>query len=289
MMKKQGGIALIQVIITTSIILLLTMFFLTVAKSQISRAAALQAKSQAYLAQYTGKNRVLFGLLTKDIIELQKQGWNFDGQSFSVNDNTTVQLQDLNGLFSLITMTGSSVLERLLQQYIDDRQAATIASSVMDWIDSDSIRRTNGAEQNDYPEGIIVRNARIQTFTELLYINGMTLEVEHALIANTTFQPTPLFNPMTAPEPVLAAYAQDTNKAAAVTALKRTNNFNRNEVIQLSGLEPGEFFGYIIGPGYRITVTSQFGDSYAGRILEYEIRPYDDLPLGTLSNVPKQR
>ena len=91
-MRKQRGVALIQVIIITSIILLLTIFFLSVAKSQVARAAALQAKSLAYMAQYSGKNRVLFGLLTKDSMQLREQGWNFYGQAFSINEHTKVQL-----------------------------------------------------------------------------------------------------------------------------------------------------------------------------------------------------
>ena len=288
-MRKQRGVALIQVIIITSIILLLTIFFLSVAKSQVARAAALQAKSLAYMAQYSGKNRVLFGLLTKDSMQLREQGWNFYGQAFSINEYTKVQLQDLNGLFSFITMTEATMLERLLQQYLENKQAATIANSVMDWIDSDSVRRANGAEQNDYPAGITVRNARIQTFTELVYINGMSVEAEQALIANTTFQPTPFFNPMTAPEPVLAIYTQDSNKASEVIALQQTINFNRKEVRDLSGLESDETIMYFIGPGYRITLTAQVENSYVGKIFEYGIFPYDIFPVESLSNIPKQR
>ncbi|WP_297821238.1 type II secretion system protein GspK [uncultured Paraglaciecola sp.] len=288
-MRKQRGVALIQVIIITSIILLLTIFFLSVAKSQVARAAALQAKSLAYMAQYSGKNRVLFGLLTKDSMQLREQGWNFYGQAFSINEHTKVQLQDLNGLFSFITMTEATMLERLLQQYLENKQATTIANSVMDWIDSDSVRRANGAEQNDYPAGITVRNARIQTFTELVYINGMSVEAEQALIANTTFQPTPFFNPMTAPEPVLAIYTQDSNKASEVIALQQTINFNRKEVRDLSGLESDESIMYFIGPGYRITLTAQVENSYVGKIFEYGIFPYDIFPVESLSNIPKQR
>ena len=288
-MRKQRGVALIQVIIITSIILLLTIFFLSVAKSQVARAAALQAKSLAYMAQYSGKNRVLFGLLTKDSMQLREQGWNFYGQAFSINEHTKVQLQDLNGLFSFITMTEATMLERLLQQYLENKQATTIANSVMDWIDSDSVRRANGAEQNDYPAGITVRNARIQTFTELVYINGMSVEAEQALIANTTFQPTPFFNPMTAPEPVLAIYTQDSNKASEVIALQQTINFNRKEVRDLSGLESDESIMYFIGPGYRITLTAQVENSYVGKIFEYGIFPYDIFPVESLSNTPKPR
>ncbi len=288
-MKKQHGIALIQVIIITSIILLLTIFFLSVAKSQLARASALQAKSKAYLAQYSGKNRILFGLLTTDIEQLRRQGWNFYGKPFSLNGNTIVQLQDLNGLFSLITMTNPSMLERLLQQNLHDKQAATIADSMMDWIDSDSIRRANGAEQNDYPKEITVRNSKIQTFSELLYVNGMTLEAERFLIDNTTFQPTPFFNPMTAPEPVLAAYSQDSRNVAGIKDMRRTGHFNRQQVMELTGLETDEYTEYIIGPGYRITIQAQVDDSYVGKMFEYGIFPYDIAPVEILNSKPISR
>ena len=59
------------------------------AKSQVIRAQALQDRTQAYLAGYSSKNRVLFGLMTTPYHELQEQGWNFHGEPFVVNNNAT--------------------------------------------------------------------------------------------------------------------------------------------------------------------------------------------------------
>lgn len=286
--KRQEGIALIQVIITTSIILLLTIFYLTMAKSQVIRAQALQDRTQAYLAGYSSKNRVLFGLMTKPYHELQEQGWNFHGEPFVVNENATVQLQDLSGLYSLSSMTQGGMLEKLLAQTIPLAQAKTISTSILDWADKDNVRRGNGAEQNDYPAGVMVRNGPIQTFTELAYINGMTIEAEQVLIENTTVQPTPSFNLMTAPQPVLAAFLGDESKAATVAKIKNQAGFSAEKVEQITQSYQGEQSGYIIGPGFRIITDSQVGESYVGKMLEVQVIPYRPEPMILLSQMARQ-
>ena len=286
---KHRGIALIQVIITTSVIMLLTIFFLSVAKSQVDRASALQDKTQAYLASYSAKNQVLYGLLTEDFAQLRGRGWNFHGKPFAVSEFTTVALQDLNGLFSLITMTDESMLLKLLKQQLDDRQATTIAASMMDWVDRDNIARSNGAEQAQYPGEIEVRNARIQTFTELIYIQGMTVEAEQVLIENTTFQPTRFYNPMTSPQVLLEAYSGNKSIATQVNNLKQQSDYSRKAVELSSGIEVDEGVDYIIGPSYRLTVDTVVGDSYVGKVLEYQVFPYRKAPLESLSNTPRSR
>jgi type II secretory pathway component PulK len=289
MRKQQGGIALIQVIITTTIILLLSIFYLTVAKSQVGRAKALQDKTEAYLTSYSGKNQVLFALLTDDFEDLRRQGWNFHGKPFLINGGTRVQLQDLNGLLSLTSMTQGDFLEKLLVMTINKAEARTITASLMDWIDTDSRPRGGGAEQNHYPAGLVVRNGPVQSFTELAYVNGMTLEAEQVLMENTTFQPTPFFNPMTAPEVLLAAFTGDRAKAAAVSALKLRTGFSQSAVIEASGMDQDEAIAYIIGPDFRMTLDTHVGDAYYGKIEEYRITPYRQYPVTSLSNVPRQQ
>ncbi len=287
-LKDQRGIALIQVIITTTIILLLTIFFLTLAKSQVNRAQSLQDKSTAYLNHYTAKNRLLFGLLTNNVEQLRKKGWNFHGQPFEIMPGTSVQLQDLAGLFSLTSMTQGTFLQKLLEEYIDKGEARTIAASVMDWVDSDNSSRSNGAEQADYA-GVTVRNGPIQTFTELAYVKGMTIEAEQVLMENATFQPTAYFNPMTAPERLLAAYVGDKGKAAAVTALKKQKNFNSRAVEDLTQVTHDEGVDYIIGPGFRLTFDSRIGEAYFGKVMEVQILPYRQYPVVLLNQTPKRQ
>ncbi|MCJ8269532.1 MAG: type II secretion system protein GspK, partial [Psychrosphaera sp.] len=204
---NQRGIALIQVIITTSIIMLLAVFFLTSAKEQVNRAQALQNKTKAYLSYYTAKNQVLYQLLTTDYPQLQQQNWNFYGTPIRINEHTTVAIQDLNGLLSLPSMTRQYILKRTLIPRLGVNEAEAVADSIMDWIDKDNIAQRNGAEQSAYAgTGITVRNGPIQTYTEFPYINAMSVAAEEVLLENTTIHPTPFFNPMTSPKTLLGAY-----------------------------------------------------------------------------------
>lgn len=287
-MGKQRGIALIQVIITTTIILLLTIFYLTVAKRQVASAESIQQRSEAYLSHYSAKNQLLFTLLTEDIQQIRDRGWNFHGVPFKVNQHTTVRLQDLNGLFSLASMTRGEDLQKLLQQFLQPSEATRITASVMDWIDKNDIRRGNGAEQSDYPAGVTVRNDIVQTFTELAFIKGMTLEAEQVLIDNTTFQPTPFFNPMTAPAKLLSALSGKSGVGAALHQIKGKDRTNIRAIESMTGLEQDESINYLIGPGFRITLDSQMEKGYFGKVIEYHVTPYWDHPLAILSQTPKR-
>jgi type II secretory pathway component PulK len=288
--KNQSGIALIQVIITTAIIMLLMTFFLTAAKSQVNRAQALQNKTAAFLSNYSAQNQVLYQLLTADYIELESEGWNFHGTPFQPNPQTTVSLQDLNGLLSLASLSQEYLLQRTLAQTLSEADAQTIAQSLMDWIDKDAISRASGAEQSYYDsQGIVVRNGPIQTFTELAFINGMTIEAEEALIMNTTVHPTPFFNVMSAPEALLAAFLKDDSIANDVIGLRGSSNYSRKSVQELTQVYNDEGINYLYGPGFRLTIHSKVADSYFGRTLEVEVYPYRDKSVEVLSRLPIQQ
>lgn len=286
--KKQRGVALVQVLITTAIIMLLTIYFLSVAKSQVTRAAALQDKTLAYLNTYSAKNQVLFGLLTQTKVALLDQGLNFHGKESSINANTVVKIQDLNGLLSLATLNAADSLVKLLAQDLAPDKAKSIGASIIDWIDKDDQRRSQGAEQSDYNAGEHVRNGPVQTFTELAYIKGMTFEAEQLLISNTTFIPTAIFNPMTSPQKLLASYLDDKVKSAKVQELKKTESYNQTAVQELTGIHTDEEVGYLVGPSFRITVSSQVRDSIVSKIYEYNILPHGFEPVVILSQSPGQ-
>lgn len=286
---NQQGVALVQVIITTAIILLLVIFYLGAAKSQVTRAQALQDKTDAYMNYYTANSQVLYNLLTGEGYALQQQGWNFHGTPMSMGQGTTVAVQDLNGLLSLPSMTHEQILEQTLSHTLEPMEAKRIAHSVMDWIDPDNIPLPLGAEQGHYvTQGITPRNGPILTYTEFAFINGMTYQAEQALIENTTIHPTAFFNPMSAPVNVLAAYS-DSSRADDVMALRRDRNYDRNQVEELTGVFEDEGIGYMTGPGFRLTINAKVGESYFGKVLEYAVYPYRAKPLEVLSRLPRQQ
>lgn len=287
---KAAGVALVQVLITTTIIMLLMLYFLTAAKSQVGHARAIQDKTQAYLSHYSTQNAVLFRLLTSEPNALINEGWNFYGEPFEANEDAMVQVQDLNGLLSLATTSEPRLINALLSQYIPAEQAQTISASMTDWIDLDNIASSSGAESEFYAaKGKEVGNGPIQTFTELPFIRGMTYDVEQILIKNTTVHPTPYFNPMVAPQPMLSAFINDRNLAEELVSMRGSSNYTKDRFEQDTGLTPEDGLDYIYGPNYRITINSQVGDSYYGKVLELTLFPYRDRPVQVLSRMPLQQ
>jgi hypothetical protein len=222
--------------------------------------------------------------------ELRHQGWNFYGVPVQINPNTTVAIQDLNGLLSLASMTQPFLLTRTLEQSRPSGEAQVIAASVLDWIDPDNISQPGGAERDVYSaQNIEIRNGPIQTYTEFPYINGMTIEGEEALMANTTIHPTPFFNPMTAPEELLGAYMSDNGRAAEVMSLRGSGNFNKAQVEDITEIYDEDGINYLLGPGFRLDVRSKVADSFFGKVLEYGIYPYREWPVEVLSRLPRQQ
>lgn len=287
---RQGGVALIQVIITTSIIMLLMIFFLGAAKSQVDKARALQDKTQAYLSHYSTNTAVLYRMLTSDLQALKREGWNFYGKPFKSNDDAMVSIQDLNGLLSLAVTSGPGTLARLLAQTLPVSEANSLAASIVDWIDADNLVRQGGAEQNYYAGiGINVRNGPIQSYSELAFIKGMSIVAEQVLLQNTTIHPTMFLNPMVAPNPVLSAYLNNPAIADQVSSTKGTKDHNRQSITDITGLSAEDGLNYLYGPLFRVIIESKVGDSFYAKVLEYEIKPYNDNPVRVLSRLPQQQ
>lgn len=287
--QRSRGVALIQVIITTSIIMLLAIFYVSMAKSQVDRARALQNKTAAYISHYSANNKVVYRLLTEDYHALQQQGWNFYGQPMQIDEHTTVAIQDLNGLLSLSTMVNESMLQKIIEYSPAPQNAPAIAQSVMDWIDGDNSALPYGGEQPAYnASNITVRNGPIQSYSEFAFINNMTIDTEQVLLTNTTVHPTPFFNPLTAPREVLAAYT-DVGRADSIIGIRGSSGYDRDTVEEMAQIYDDEGVHFLIGPGFRLTISAKVDESYFGKILEYNIYPHRQRPLNVLSRLPRQQ
>ena len=290
MSNAQQGVALVQVLITTAIMMLLMIYFLTAAKSQIDHAKAMQDKTQAYLSHYSTNSAVLFRLLTSNPNDLIEEGWNFYGSPFEANNDAIVEVQDLNGLISLATVSGPELIQSLLAQDINPSQAGAIANAMADWIDLDDNERPGGAESEYYAsKGQQIGNGPIQTFTELPFIRNMTYDAELVLMKYTTVHPTLFFNPMVAPQKVLSAYLNDAGMAESLVSMRGSSMYSKDFIENETGLTAEDGLDYIQGPNYRITINSKVGDSYYGKVLEYGLYPYERDPVRVLSRLPLQQ
>ena len=285
--RHQRGVALIQVLLITTIILLLSVYFVTLAKTQVGKAREFQDRTQAWLNYYSAKNAVTYSLLTESREEIKEKGWNYHGQPFYITENVKISVQDLNGLYSLASLVSDERLKRILASEGTIPNVANVSSAILDWIDVDNVALPLGGEQSSYGSVTKVRNGPVQTINELMYIKGVNAEVVRVVNENMTFHPTPLFNPFSAPEAVLHAFTTDRNAISEVIKLREQHSISEKEVSTKLNLYSDEGIGYIIGPGFRLTIESRVNDSYFGQVEEFRVLPYRQYPLHLLSRRAK--
>lgn len=282
--SKDKGIALIQVLILSSLLVVLGIAFTSIAQRQVASAKALQDRASAFLMAYSAKNDVVFQLSTVNHDELIRNGWNFHSSPFTLDNGVTIELQDLNGLYSLPSLVRGDDLERLLSHVVSSRDSQFAAQSIVDWLDLDNTPLASGAEQSHYDENITVRNGPILTYSELLYIKNVTVEIADFLNETTTFIPTPTFNPFSAPSAVLESLYG--HRGGVTEAIKRRDSepANIDGFKRALNVSTDEGTNYIIGPNFKISVRAKVNRSYFGQESDITIIPHIVFSIQALHN-----
>jgi general secretion pathway protein K len=121
---------------------------------------------------------ILFVLDERDNEHLPVDG---SAETFSLNEiEVTVRVQDELGRID-INHADASLLANLFRAAdVPADKAQQLADGVLDWRDSDSLRRLNGAEQKEYQQAGLPyqpRNGPFLTIEELRLVLGMTPEI----------------------------------------------------------------------------------------------------------------
>ena len=101
-MRRERGIALIQVLLVTGIIALLMLQMGLTAREQVARAQALADRAEVQLAAQSRESALLYTLLTEQLVRVPDSenpyvaAWNFHGEPFTV-DGITFSIQDESG------------------------------------------------------------------------------------------------------------------------------------------------------------------------------------------------
>jgi len=184
------GIALVQVLIISLILSVLSLFIIQSTQSQIKTTSMMQERfklrlvlenAEASLLEALIKNRRYKSTNSKNQIV---DNWNFYGQEFFIGDNVSVRLQDERSLVNLNITNRSLFLQTLKELGLTQEESITLYESLEDWKDSDTLSKPSGQEDyNDYQP----RNNELQSFNELTHIKGSEKLAEmgaNLLIAN---------------------------------------------------------------------------------------------------------
>jgi general secretion pathway protein K len=106
----------------------------------------------------------------------------FGGGRFEVN------IQDESGKLDLNAATEEQLRSLCLALGIGESDASTIVDSIMDWRDTDTEQRMNGAEEGYYrslPTPYSPKNGRMESVEELLLVRGVTPEYFYGKLEQT--------------------------------------------------------------------------------------------------------
>ncbi|MBZ9610287.1 type II secretion system protein GspK [Rheinheimera maricola] len=181
MVVKQRGVALILVLLFSAV--LTTVIVVNRYKMQLTLAIGYDSKNYVLAKSLVMSKRseLQFLLATSDLwfngVSSQTLSslalpadLNFWGAAF-LWDDVSVSIKDTSGLLSLIPY--ESEAWRAMLKGLQIGHADKLVDELSDWIDPDDFIHLNGAEQQDYPAEVSVRNGLPQTIDEVQQLLSM--------------------------------------------------------------------------------------------------------------------
>ena len=106
------------------------------------------------------------------------QGWEepleFAGFVSEDGVEVSVELRDETGYYGINSMSAFQLRRFFQDMGVGESQASEMADSLLDWIDTNTAVRTNGAEEESYANGIAPPNRPIRDLSELQLIKGFS-------------------------------------------------------------------------------------------------------------------
>ncbi|QYK00283.1 type II secretion system protein GspK [Shewanella psychrotolerans] len=272
---------MIQVLLLSAILSMMALQFTLSSRQQVTIATDLQNKIQAEIKLRNLESRLLFTLLTlsKNDVDraLQQEDeigrlWNFYGKPFTVSDGATVSIQDVNGLLSVYGVSNSDKLKKLLLFLGKQPQEAQIISS--------NLQYWQGYESNQFTtiKGNVVRGDHLLSVGELKNIDGIDDKLYRRLSPLVTRLQNVLFNPMTAPLPLLQAELSP-EICMEVEKLRKEGKLTRQRFSELTQIQEGDSITFAPGMRLQIELTASVGASVAKKRFIAYLRPENRFPV----------
>lgn len=283
MNRRQDGVALIQVLFVTAIILLLVVQLSLTAREQVRRAQALQTRSEAALFLQSRESALLYTLLTEPLFPDPKSvnpyvaRWNFFGQAFAVDD-IEIRLQDQSGLMRMPANSTRDFEDLVEILGYGPREARRAAEQLDGWLGL-AAQRTDPGVPTAAPAG---SGGAIQYFGELRLLDGIDESLYRQLAELMTLFPTPGFNPLTAPAPLLRL-RMSRDAADAVLKARARGDLDQDRLWDIARIGADETMVPFPGPGIGIELAGGYEGVALQRRLMIRVDPYGPEPLAVWS------
>ena len=274
-MLRQRGVALVQVLLVTTIIMLLVMQLSLTAAEQVRKAQAMRDRSEAELYLRSREAALLYTLLTEPLVPAPGSenpyaaNWNFHGRPFVV-DGIEITLQDQSGLMRFPVSDVAQFRKLLETLGAGPTQARETAGQLATWL---GIGLSPGGPVGD----AMMRGGTggpLQYLGELRFLDGMNEQLYRQLAGLMTLYPNPGFNPATAPGPILRMQMSDSAASALLEARAR-GELDSNRLWEIARIAADEVVSVNVGPG----ISMRLAGEYRGVALSHKavvgVQPYD--------------
>lgn len=229
--RADQGFVLVLTLWVLAAVAIAAGFFGERVQASLRLAAARRDLAQAQIVLANGQAEALYRLGTSPMSpwglgDRPDVVW-LDGRPYAESGGT-IELQDAAGLLNVNAFADEPMSRVLTTMGVPSERHAMLMDSLRDYVDTDNLRRLNGAENAQYaaigrPD--LPRNAPLLSPPELRDVLGWsdqpTLWSSGGVLGFTTTEGSPRLNPNTAPWQVLTALPGVTREVAQVIIARR--------------------------------------------------------------------
>jgi general secretion pathway protein K len=271
---KQRGIALVQVLLFSAVLSVISLYFSNLAKEQVVVAQAANNKTEAFIELHSARQHLLFNLLVteKQLTTSPEQpyGWNFFGDSFSLTPTVNAQLFDLSSKLNIRYPTRERLTKLLDFLGMDNESIRDWIANLLDYQDLDTIGQFGGGEH--LMGSGKNRNGPLSDKSELRKM-GLEDRTLNELVNNVSIYRNYEFNPINA-SPTLLEALYGAQVMEKVMTLRKVPNLTKAEFIEQTYIKEEE--GVFIFPSndFQITLTSTVQGISLSQSWTVRLRPY---------------
>src|SRR5713226_5575197 len=266
---NQSGLALITAMLVIAIVVTAAAYLSLGQQIWLRQAQNLADMAQADTVARAGFDLAVI-LLTQDAknsaTDDLTQTWAQPIPVFPVEGGAvTAAISDAQGRFNLnnLALANPGIHPRIFRGLLTSLDLnPDLTDALIDWLDSDSNIRANGAEDNEYlalPTPYRAANQPLQSVDELRLVRGFSAEVVQKLRPWVTVLPVAtLINVNTAPAPVLSALCGESLSVVEQWVVERVKNPYTPDRLPPCGQVPAGAYS-VKTEYFEVTVQTQFG------------------------------
>ena len=273
-LKAQAGIALIQVLLLTAVLLLMALQFTFSSRQQIMISSDMHDKFMAEVQLRTLESRLLFSLLTQskaDQVDHIKDKdnfsvkWNFFGKPFTPYERAEVSIQGLNNFISIFNNTNIDLLHDLIEATgKSNGETNDIVFQIQQW-------QGNLGGQNRQKNSLL-REDFANSLQELQLLPSIDNKLMKYLSRHITIYPTPYINIMLAPKAILKLYVND-DIANELVSLRNNGELTRQRFIELTRIFEDETISFTPSKRMKLKLSITYNNVVVTKEMICYIRP----------------